>query len=298
MDENTDVIQAATETAADIAVGAVKETGNILHLDKLYSYLGKMDFSKIVTGLIAIIIFYIIYRIIKHIIIKNASKKLQQKTVAVITKAFSYCFYVVIAAYILELLGINLSVVWGAAGIAGVAVGFAAQTTVSNLISGIFVLTDKAMKIGDYIELDGTGGTVDSVGPLSIKIHTADNQLIRIPNSSVMGAKLMNYSSFEYRRYVFSFSVDYSSDLDKTLSAMKRVPALCPTVINNIAEYSPSVFYASLGESGINMNITVWCERANFLQTKNDICLTVVKICREEGINIPYNQLDVRILEK
>jgi small-conductance mechanosensitive channel len=127
--------------------------------------------------------------------------------------------------YVLGLFGINLGAIWGAMGIAGVAIGFAAQTTVSNLISGIFIVTEKTMKIGDFIEVDGVAGTVDRVGLLSIKIHTPNNQLIRIPSSSVINAKLKNFSSYEYRRYVFEVSVDYSTDLDKALEVLQSVPA-------------------------------------------------------------------------
>lgn len=297
MEETTSVVQVATETAAELAVNAVEETKSMLHLDELSKYLTWENLAKVVTSVIAILIFWIFYRVIKHVVKKNASKKLQKRTVALITKAISYCFYVIITMYILGLFGIKLSAIWGAAGIAGVALGFAAQTSVSNLISGLFVLTEKTMKIGDFIEVDGVSGTIDSVGLLAVKIHTINNQLIRIPNSTIINTKLMNYSSYNYRRYVFDVSVDYSSDLDKTLEVMKKVPSMCPTVILDKEDYAPSVIYTTLGDSGINMNIIVWCERSDFAKTKNDICMNVVKACNEANINIPFNRMDVSILK-
>lgn len=296
MDENV-VLEARPERdAAEIALDAVKEAGNILRVDKARALLERIDPAKIVTVIAAIVIFYLVYRVVKRIVVKNAAKRLQAKTVALIGKLISYCFYVAITAYVLELFGINLGVIWGAAGIAGVALGFAAQTSVSNLISGIFILTDKAMKIGDFIEVEGTSGTVDEAGLLSVKIRTLDNQLIRIPNSSIMNAKLINYSSFDYRRYVFELSIDYASDLDKALSALLKVPALCPTVIRDKEDLAPSAIFTTLGDSGINMNLIVWSERANFIQTKNDVCAAVLKVFREENISIPYNKLDVKLL--
>ena len=180
------VITEAANGAIALAAGTAQEVKSMFHLDELASYLTWANLAKVVTSVVAILIFWVFYRIIRHFVKKTASKTLQKKTVSIIVKAISYCFYILIVMYVLGLFGIKLSAIWGAAGIAGVAIGFAAQTSVSNLISGLFVVTDKAMKIGDFIEVDGISGTVDTIGVISIKIHTVDNQLVRIPNSTII----------------------------------------------------------------------------------------------------------------
>ena len=180
--------------------------------------------------------------------------------------------------------------------IAGVAIGFAAQTTVSNLISGVFIVTEKTMKIGDFIEVDGVSGTVDKVGLLSIKIHTVDNQLIRIPSSSIINTKLKNYSSFNYRRHVFEVSVDYSTDLDKAVEVLSAVPEKCDLVIKDKADYAPKVLVTGCLDSGIGMNLIVWCKRTDFFDMKTQVCIQAVKALSEAGINIPYNRVDVSML--
>ncbi|MBR4599017.1 MAG: mechanosensitive ion channel, partial [Treponema sp.] len=149
---------------------------NFFHVNEIVNYVKEPEHVvKFATGVIAILIFWIVYRLIRMIIKKGAAKKLEPQAVKSLTKIVGYVFYVLIVMYVLGLFGINLSAIWGAMGIAGVAIGFAAQTTVSNLISGIFIVTEKTMKIGDFIEVDGVSGTVDKVGLLSIKIHTVDN---------------------------------------------------------------------------------------------------------------------------
>ena len=198
--------------------------------------------------------------------------------------------------YVLGLFGIKLSAIWGAAGIAGVAIGFAAQTSVSNLISGLFVVTDKAMKIGDVIEVDGISGTVDSIGIISIKIRTLDNQLVRVPNSTIIDSKLTNYSALPYRRYVFETWVDYDCDYDKAMEVAKSVPARCPTVILDNPKYAPNAVWTTQGDSGMNLNIIVWCKRENFLQTKSDVAINTLKAFNEAKINIPYNRMDITLL--
>ena len=274
------------EHAAEIAAGTANEIKNMFHVDEFASYLTFENIAHVVTSVIAILIFWGVYRIVRHFVKKVASRNLEKKTVKMITKAIGYCFYVLITMYVLGLFGVKLSAIWGAAGIAGVAIGFAAQTTVSNLISGIFVVTDKAMKIG----------TVETIGVISMKVRTLDNQLIRIPNSTIINTKLVNYSAFPYRRYVFETSVDYASDFDKVIEVAKTIPSRCPTVVADNPDYAPKVVWTTHGDSGVNLNIIVWSKRENFLQTKNDICVQTLKAFSEANINIPYNRMDITLL--
>lgn len=285
----------AVNMIKDVGAEAIQETWHLLHIDDLRRFTTWENLIHVVFSLITILIFYIIYRVVKGIVKKRLTVSMKPALAQGISKAISYVFYVLMVMYVLGLFGINLGAVWGAAGIAGVAIGFAAQTSVSNLISGLFVVTDKAMKIGDFIEVDGVSGTVDAISFLSVRVHTADNQLVRIPNSLVINNKLKNYATYDYRRHVFEFSVDYSSDLDKTLEAIRQVPARCPTVVTDEG-HEPAVWYVALGESGITMNLIVWCKRTDFFQTKNDVCVNVAKVCRENGVNIPFNRMDVTIL--
>lgn len=284
-----------TVATVDMIKDEIQETWHLLHIDDLRRFITWENLIHVGVSLITMLIFYIVYRIIKGVVRKRLAVSMKPVLVQGISKIISYVFYVLMVMYVLGLFGINLSAVWGAAGIAGVAIGFAAQTSVSNLISGLFVVTDKAMKIGDFIEVDGVSGTVDSISFLSVRVHTADNQLVRIPNSLIINNKLKNYATYDYRRYVFEFSVDYSSDLDKTLEAIKQVPARCPTVVTDEG-HEPAAWYVALGESGITMNLIVWCKRADFFQTKSDVCANVAKVCRENGVNIPFNRMDVTIL--
>ena len=283
--------------AADLASETVNQMQNFFYLDKLISYASEpQNIIKFATGFISILIFWGIYRLVRLIIKKTTVKKFDPRVSKSIMRILSYIFYVLIVMYVMGLLGIDLAAIWGAMGIAGVAIGFAAQTTVSNLISGIFIVTEKAIKFGDFIELDGVSGTVERIGLLSIRVKTLDNQLIRIPSSSVINAKLKNFSTYDYRRYVFEVSVDYSTDLDKALEVLQSVPAKCPLVIKDKADYAPKAILTTCMDSGIGMNLVVWCERPNFLDLKSQVCKEVVKAFQENDINIPFNRLDVSML--
>ncbi|MBO7638027.1 MAG: mechanosensitive ion channel, partial [Treponema sp.] len=183
MDE---AVEAAKEVTAEVA----ETTRSFLHIDDLQKYLTWPNLMKLIISLVTIFIFFLVYKLIRHLVNKTASKKFQPHTMIILNKLIRYIFFVLIVMYVLSLFGIDLSAVWGAAGIAGIAIGFAAQTSFSNLISGFFIMIERSMKIGDYIEVSGVSGIVDNIGLLSVSIHTLDNQLIRIPNSTIIGTNL------------------------------------------------------------------------------------------------------------
>lgn len=249
---------------------------------------------KVLGAIIMLILIWVIFKVIKKLIKKATKDKVSNHASMLISRAISYIYYIVVLAYILGLFGISLTALWGAAGIAGVAIGFAAQTSVSNLISGIFVLSEKAMKIGDFISVGGVSGTVDSIGLLSVKIHNLDNQMIRIPNSTIINSNFQNNSTFEVRRMSFCVSVAYGTDLKKALEELKKVPAKCSTLVQDPA---PAVWYDNLGESGINMILAVSFKSSTLIDTKNEVFMNIVETLNSASIEIPYNKIDVNVIK-
>lgn len=273
---------------------AADRTKSILGIEEISKYLTLENLIQVCIAVISVLVFYIIYKIIKHLVRKQAAPRVEKHTMMLLNKIISYVFYVLIVMYILSLFGINLKALWGAAGVAGLAIGFAAQTSVSNLISGIFVLSEKAMKVGDFIQVGGISGIVDSVGLLSVRIHTLDNQMVRIPNSSIINNDLTNFSHFPLRRFVFDMPVSYSSDMAKVLETAKKIPAKCPSILQDPA---PCAFFDGFGDA-INVKIAVWFKGENFIQAKNEMYTAIVDTCREEGVEIPFTHYDINILNK
>ena len=247
---------------------------------------------KAVGAFFVILLIWIVYKLIVHSLKKISPKRLPEARVAAVIRGIKYFFYVVVVLYILSTFGVNLKAIWGAAGIAGVAIGFAAQTSMSNLISGLFVLTEGAIHIGDVIIIDGVTGIVDEVKLLSVRMHTFDNQMVRIPNSTIINNNLTNNSYHKVRRITISVSIDYSTDMSKALEVLSKAPSLCPTVLTNPA---PTVWFDGFEDSGINMTVAAWFKPSDFLKTKNDLFVSIKKVFDDNGIEIPFNQLDVKI---
>ena len=250
---------------------------------------------KCIGGVLVVLLFWLIYRLLRRGIQQIPEKKFSKAKLVVAEKGLKYLFHASVILYILSLFGIDLTAIWGAAGVAGIAIGFAAQTSVSNLISGLFVITEGSLHPGDTIIVDGITGVVDEVKLLSVRVHTYDNQMVRIPNSTIIDKSLTNNSYFKSRRLTIAVSVDYKTDMRKCLEVLSRAPTLCPTVLK---DPEPKVWFDGFGDSSIDLVVAVWYKPADFLTTKNDIFIAIKKVLDEASIEIPFNKLDVKILQE
>ena len=288
MNETINSIGEAASQAADDVLWS--KTTSLINWIK--SFITWENLFKLLGTVFIIFVMWIVFRLIAKAIRRVPETKLPAQRTAVIIRFLKYIFYIIVVLYVLGLFGINLKAIWGAAGIAGVAIGFAAQTSVSNLISGLFVLTEGSIHVGDTIIVGDVTGVVDEVKLLSIRVHTFDNQMVRIPNSTIINSNLTNNSYHDKRRLTLNVGVDYSTDMKLALENLKKAPELCPTVLKDPA---PAVWFDGFADSSINLVVAVWFKPEDFLQTKNDLYIAIKKVLDEANISIPFNQLDVMI---
>lgn len=241
---------------------------------------------KIIISIIFVILFFVIYKVTKKSLSKLPEEKISLQKKTFIQKICKYFLFFLSVIIILSMFGIKLSAIWGAAGVAGVALGFAAQTSVSNLISGIFVITEGSLKIGDII---------DSINLLSVRIHTFDNQMVRIPNSTIINKNLVNNSYHSKRRMTISVDISYNTDMNKALETIKQVPEKCSLVLTNPA---PNAWFEKFGESGITLILAVWFNKDDLINVKNQVFIAIKQVFDKAGIEIPYNKIDVYLKNK
>ena len=288
MEEKMSEISDAAISAAEETI--ITQTSTFIHWVK--SLLTWENLFKVIGAVIILLAMWIVYKIILRSIKKVPLEKTNEHKQQIAVKFVKYIFYISVVVYVLGLFGVKLSAIWGAAGIAGVAIGFAAQTSVSNVISGLFVLTERSLKVGDTIIVNGITGVVDTISLLSVRVHTFDNQMVRIPNSTIINSNLTNNSYHDKRRITLGVSISYDADMKTALEVLEKAPALCPTVLE---EPAPAVWFDGFGESGIDMTVAAWFKPENFLQTKNDLFIAIKKVLDEAQIEIPFNQLDVKM---
>ena len=182
-------------------------------------------------------------------------------------------------------LGFNLSVLLGAAGVFSVALGFAAQTSTANLISGLFVVSEGSFQVGDTIQVGNTVGDVLSVDMLSVKLRTADNRYVRIPNEQLVKSEVTNLSKFPIRRFDLKLSVAYDSDIAHVRRVLLKVAAdnlIC------LEEPRPQMNLQGFGESSIDLQFSVWAVRENYQDMRNSLQEQIKVAFDREGIEFPF----------
>lgn len=287
----TSTITEAISKAADETF--IKQTSSFINTIK--GWFSPENIFKLIGGLLIILIFWIIYKVIIRLLKKIPSEKLPQTRFDLLRRIFKYLFYFCIAMYVLSLFGIKLSAIWGAAGITGVAIGFAAQTSLSNIISGLFILTEGSVHTGDTISVDGITGIVDAVTLLSTRVHTYDNQMIRIPNATIINNNLTNNSYHSKRRITINIDVPYGTDLEKALEICVNAANLCPTVLQNPPA---SAWVDGFKDCGIGLTVAAWFKPKDLIQTKTDLHITLLKELKKKKIEPPFPRMDVSMLKE
>lgn len=196
---------------------------------------------------------------------------------------------------VLDYMGVPMTSLVALLGVLGLAVSLAIQGTLSNLAGGIQVLVSKPFKAGDYVEAGGVSGTVREVGLAYTKLATVDNKVISVPNGQISGEKIINYSTAEKRRVDLVFGVSYDSGSQQVLTCIKSVVGAHPKAL-----FTPEPFVrmSGLKDSCIEYTLRVWCATEDYWDLYFDLLEQVKASFDQHGIEIPYNQLDVRIVER
>lgn len=222
----------------------------------------------------------VVYSVVWRLSLTRASEQTQM----LVKKAFGWTALVVLTMVLFGALGFDLSALLGAAGIAGIAVGFAAQTSISNVISGLFLLSEKPFAVGDIINTGDVQGVVLSIDTLSVKVRTFDNTFVRLPNESLIKSKVVNVTRFPVRRLDLVLTIPYSEDLTRVLGLLRSVVAA-----NKYALHNPELFLMvkKFAPLGVEVSLGVWFERSDMTDLKNSLVAEILECFRRERVNFP-----------
>ena len=217
-------------------------------------------------------------------------KKYSPQQGMVAGKVILYPGLVLIFISVLQELGFSLAPLLGAAGIVGIAVGFASQTSVSNVISGFFLIAEKSFEVDDVIQVGSTTGRILSIDTLSVKLRTFDNRYIRIPNETLVKSEVVNITRFPIRRLDLNVGVAYKEDIPRVRTLLLEVARDNP---RSLMEPEPVVFFDAYGDSSLDLRLTVWATRENFFALKTSMLERIKARFDAEGIEIPFPHLSL-----
>lgn len=237
-----------------------------------------------------IVVGFIVLRLIIFIVKRAMKKRFSQQSIMIVRKIIMYTVAFVILILILKQLNVKLAAILGAAGIAGLAIGFASQTSLSNIISGIFLISEKPFAVGDVIKVDGLSGIILSVDLLSVKIRTFDNQYVRIPNEKLIKTEVVNVTKFPIRRLDINVSIAYKEDISKVKEQLLQITKKNPHCLDNP---EPLFVIKEFGNSGIELLLGVWFVKTDYLVTKNTMMQEIKESFDREGIEIPFPHLSL-----
>ncbi|MCR9096225.1 MAG: mechanosensitive ion channel family protein [bacterium] len=242
------------------------------------------DPGTLLLALGLLLLGFVLARLASVTLARALSDPLGNHRTLVLQRVVTYGIAGLFAMSALHQVGIELSVLLGAAGLLTVAIGFAAQTAASNFVSGVFLLGERPFEVGETIQIAGTTGVVLSIDTLSIRLRTFDNLLVRIPNESVMKSEVVNYTRFPIRRHDLRFRVDPVVDLE-TLETVLLGAAEAPIVLS---EPAPVVIFHGWSEAGLEVQLSAWALRENFLEMRNRLHRDVALALQRARIPLGY----------
>jgi small-conductance mechanosensitive channel len=254
------------------------------------SMLAVIDWSRFISpeflanafrALLLVCIGFPVISIFSRLCGRIAQKRFSLQAGMITQKAIFYAGSTLILVMLLSQLGFQLTALLGAAGIVGVAIGFASQTSVSNIISGLFLISEKPFTVGDVIKVGNTTGTVLSIDLLSVKVRTFDNQFVRMPNEMLIKAEVSNTTRFPIRRVDLNIGVAYKEDMAKVSELLKDIAR---KNVYCLQEPEPLVIFNTFGETSVDSIFTVWCVKTDMLNLKNSIMQQIKTAFDAEGI--------------
>jgi len=246
--------------------------------------------------LVALILLFISFKLINFLarrIEKAAERKHADKTVShTVSYTIRIGLKIVVAVCLVGYVGIDTGGLTALIASLGVGLGLAVNGALSNLAGGVLILLTRPFRIDDYIEAQGFGGTVEEIHITNTKLRTPDNKIIYIPNGSLSSGTIVNYSLQETRRVDEVFSISYNADFKRAIAIIEELCQSHPSVLKDPA---PFVRVTEHADSSLNITMRVFVKSADYWTVKFDMLEAVKERFDQEGIEIPYNRLDVQI---
>lgn len=248
---------------------------------------------EIFIGIVILIAGWWLANIIKRIVRKRlTNSKLDNSVVTFATNAVYVILMIAVIMTSVSTMGVKTAAFIAILSTAGLAVGLALQGSLSNLASGILIIILRPFKAGHYIEAAGVGGVVQEIDFFTTRLLSPDNKMITIPNASITGGNIINYSIMDKRRIDLKFGVSYEANLDKTKEILMNVLKSDSRILQ---EPAPVVAVVEMADSSVNLVVRPWVKPADYWDVYFAVTEASKKALDQANISIPFPQRDVHI---
>ncbi|MBF0196248.1 MAG: mechanosensitive ion channel family protein [Planctomycetes bacterium] len=233
---------------------------------------------------------WVSYKLLPKLFYKISKSYLSDHVRKLTSKSLSYSIFVIFIILILNELGFKLTALLGTAGVVGIAIGLASQTSLSNIICGLFLVSERPFKINDIIQIGDKTGIVLSIDLISVKLRTFDNKFIRIPNEMIFKTQVTNITEFPIRRLNIKLGVAYKENIREVIELLKRI------VDGNVYcldEPTPIVFFDNFGDSALEIFVGVWIRNDDYLKVKETLLIDIKERFDSENIEIPFPHISL-----
>ncbi|MCE4624354.1 MAG: mechanosensitive ion channel family protein [Desulfurococcales archaeon] len=256
-------------------------------LEKAYHDVYRLTEAVVILG-----VGLLIALLVRNSMRRSLSPRLPAHVYKPLENLVFYSIVFVAAITALRPFGLNLGSLLVAGGLASIVIGLAAQNTLGDVISGVFLLIEQPLRVGDPVQIGDVAGEVVDVRVISTLIRTWDGHLVRIPNKIVFDSIIINFSRTRARRIDFTIGIHYKSDLQDAIKAVRGLIDESPYCL---LSPPPEIFVDSYGSSSINLRVRCWTPTRLWYPAKMQIQTEIKRVLEEHGIEIPYPQLDLHL---
>ena len=248
----------------------------------------------IVRSIAFLVLGLVIIKIVR-VIAQSATykSKLDNAASTFVVSIITVVLYIALIIVLVSSLGFSTAGIIAAFSAVALAVALALKDSLASLANGVIIIFTKPFKKGDYVEINGMDGLVQDIRLFNTKILTYSNEEIIVPNSEVLGSKLINYSTMPLRRVVLAVPVPYASDIGEVRKIMLDCASAHPCVVSSPA---PSVVLDAFDSSALKLSVRVWTLNENYWTVNNELKENLFNALREHGIEIPFDRLDVQLI--
>lgn len=251
---------------------------------------------SIVGAILILVVGRIVSGWVRKAVVKLLEKSNLEPTIVSFLSNIVYALFITFVFLMaISQLGVETTSFIAVIGAVGFAIGFALKDSLSHLAAGVLILVNKPFALGDFVEAGGTAGSILEIRLFATKLKTPDNKIVYVPNASIVGGNITNYTAEATRRVDMEFGIGYSDDIDKAKEIILKILSNDDRVLKDPA---PQVVVGSLGDSSVNIKVRPWTKKEDYWGFYFDMTENVKKKFDEEGVSIPFPQRDVHLFQQ